>query len=872
MLSPGQVAEGEGLTPDLLQLSKPGGNPASAGTALPFKTLDQDARAAEVCSHGSAAPFYSDEVRSMADTLLSHDRLRVVCSPSVLPFETTSGLEPLDGPVGQDVAVEAIQLSAEMLHPRFNLFVFGPEGSGRHSTVLRILQKVAATRQAPNDWVYVNNFTEPDKPLVICLPPAEAPRLREAVADLVEDLATRIPAVLVSEDCQTRRTAIEQEFAMRHEAAFNDLVEGARQRHVAIMRTPMGFSLAPMQAGEVLKAEDMSALPEADRVKIEADIKATHEELEDFLASLPELGREQREAMAALNARMAGSAVKSAMARMHRSFAKIQVVQPYFEALYKDLIQNADLFLAWERASAEAPFPRGTAALHDDPRFHRFAVNVIVTHPEGSGAPVIVETMPTLANLTGRIDYMSQQGALVTDFTLLKPGALHRANGGFLVLDARRVLTEPFAWDALKRSLETRAVQITTAAERLGLIATTTMEPQAIPLDVRVVLVGDQQLLLLLSELDPDFGQFFRVAAEFADDMPRDAASMKLFARVLATVGAQEGLHPVARDGVAALIDASSRAAEDQQKLCLRTGEVLDLLREADHRAANDRSSAITGKHVADAIAARDRRLGRTRERLMEMVRDDRILIATTGSVVGQVNGLTVAEIGELRFGMPSRITARVRMGSGRVVDIEREAKLGGPIHSKAVLILSGFLAARYAADVPLSLWASLVFEQSYGHVEGDSASLAELCALLSALAEVPISQSYAVTGSVNQMGDVQPVGGINEKIEAFFRVCAARGLTGRQGVILPRGNLSNLMLRDDVVQAVADGQFQIHAVSHVDEAIAQLTGLTAGRRSVNGEFETGSINANIEVRLLDFADARAGLNMASVDPESPDG
>lgn len=807
----------------------------------------------------------------MADTLISHEKLRVVCSPSDLPFQTTSELSPLEGPVGQDIAVEAIRLSAEMRHPRFNLFVFGPEGSGRHSTALRILQDLAAARPVPNDWVYVNNFAEPDKPLAISLPPGEAPRLRDAVAALVEDLATRIPAVLVSEDCQTRRTAIEQEFASRQEAAFNDLVEAARQRHVAIMRTPMGFSLAPMKEGEVLKAEDMAAMPEADRDKVDADLKVIHEALEDFLASLPELGREQREAMAALNARMAESAVKSAMSRVNRGFVAIPVVQPYFEALRKDLIQNADLFLAWERTSAEAPFPRGTAALHDDPRFHRYAVNVIVAHQNGSGAPVVVETMPTLANLTGRIDYMSQQGALVTDFTLLKPGALHRANGGFLLLDARRVLAEPFAWDALKRSLETRAIQITTAADRLGLIATTTMEPKAIPLDVRIVLVGDQELLLLLSELDPDFGQFFRVAAEFAEDMPRDPASMELFGRILATVQGQEGLRPVARDGVAALIDASSRAAEDQQKLCLRTGEVLDLLREADHRAASDKSGVITGLHVAAVIAARERRLGRTRERLVQMVRDDRILIATTGSTVGQVNGLTVAEIGELTFGMPTRITARVRMGSGRVVDIEREAKLGGPIHSKAVLILSGFLAARYAADVPLSLWASLVFEQSYGRIEGDSASLAELCALMSALAEVPISQSYAVTGSVNQMGDVQPVGGINEKIEGYFRVCKEKGLTGRQGVLIPRANLANLMLRDEVVEAVAAGQFQIHAVSHVDEAIAQLTGLPAGRRTVNGEFETGSINGNIEVRLLDFADARAERTETSAEPDHLD-
>ena len=808
----------------------------------------------------------------MADTLVAQDKLRAVCSPTLFAFETTADLAPLAGPVGQDIAVEAIRLSTEMRHPRFNLFVYGPEGSGRQSSVLRIVQDVAASRPAPDDWIYVNNFAEPDKPLAICLPPGEGPRFRDAVAALVEDLASRIPAVLVSEDSQTRRAAIEQDFTLRREAAFNSLVESARKRQVAIMRTPMGFSLAPMHEGEVLKTEAMAAMPEADRLRIDADIEVIHEELDDFLVSLPELEREQREALAALNARMAERAVKSALSRMNRTFARTPALKPYLEDLRKDLVLNADLFLSWERSSAEAPFPRGATALHDDPRFHRYAVNAIVTHPKGSGAPVVVETMPTLANLTGRIDYMSQQGALVTDFTLLKPGALHRANGGFLLLDARRVLAEPFAWEALKHSLETRKIQITTAADRLGMIATTTMEPQAVPLDVRVILVGERQLLLLLSEMDPDFSQFFGVAAEFADDMPRDAGSMQLFSRILATTGGQEGLRPVARDGVAALIDASSRAAEDQQKLSLRTGEVLDLMREADHIAGKAGAGAITAAHVATVIAARERRLGQTRERLVEMVRGEKILIATTGSVIGQINGLTVAEIGDLRFGMPVRITARARMGSGRVVDIEREAKMAGPIHSKAVLILSGFLAARYAPDVPLSLWASLVFEQSYGWVEGDSASLAELCALMSALAEIPLSQSYAVTGSVNQLGDVQPVGGINEKIEGFFRVCSEKGLTGRQGVLIPRANLSNLMLRDEVVQAVAAGQFQIHAVSHVDEAIAQLTGLPAGRRSMNGEFESGSINANIEVRLLGFAEAQVGLAANAADRLSADG
>jgi len=796
----------------------------------------------------------------MVDTAVDVAQLRAVCDPASLPFETTAALEPLPSPAGQDSAVEAIRLAAGMRHRRFNLFVHGPEGSGRHSTVLRILQEEAVRRPLPQDWVYVQNFGDPDRPLAVCLPPGQGPKLRAAMAALVEDLAARIPALLVSEDYQNRRAALEQEFATRHEAAFDALTASARERQVAILRTPMGFSLAPMRDGEIVKAEAMAALPETERAKVEADIRTIHEELEDFLATLPELGREQREAMAGLNARMAAIAVKAAMARLMRAFGKTEALVPYFAALRADLIAHADVFLDWEKARSEAPFPRGLAALRDDPRFHRYGVNVMVTQDDGQGAPVVVETLPTLSKLTGQIDYMSLQGALVTDFTQIKPGALHRANGGFLVLDARRVLSEPFAWDALKRCLETQAIHVTTAADRLGLIATTTLTPEPIPLDLRVVLVGDRMLHVLLSELDPDFGQFFRVAAEFGDDMPRNAETVALFARVLGTVATQEGLRPVTREGVAALVDAASRLAEDQEKLSLRMSEPLDYLREADHLAGQDGAAAVTADHVAAAIAARDRRLGRTRARAQEMIARGSILIATSGSVVGQVNGLTVADLGDARFGAPVRITARVRMGTGRVVDIEREARTGGPIHAKAVLILSGFLSARYAPDVPLSLWASLVFEQSYGRIEGDSASLAELCALMSALAEVPVSQSFAVTGSVNQMGEVQPVGGINDKIEGFFDICRAQGLTGRQGVLIPRRNLSNLMLRPDVVQAVALGQFQIHAISHVDEAIAQLTGLPAGGRGMNGDFDSGSINANIEVRLLDFADARGSL------------
>jgi lon-related putative ATP-dependent protease len=803
-------------------------------------------------------------------TTLSAAALRARCDETQFDFETTATLVPLSALIGQERAVEAIRLSAGIRHRRFNLFVYGPEGTGRHSTVLQILEAEAASRPAPPDWVYVQNFANPDHPTALSLPRGLAPRLRAALWTLVAGLANDIAALFISEDYQNRRLVIEQEFAARHETAFAELRDRAQSHDVAIIRTPMGFSLAPMKEGEVLKADALKQLPASERDAIQKQVENIGQELEEFLISLPEMDKQHRSVVAQLNADMATSAVDAALAGVMAEFAAVEVLKDYFAALRNDMIAQADLLLAAGRQDDGSNFPAAESRVKEDPRLHRYAANVMVSHPDQGplGAPVVVETLPTLANLTGRIDYLPMQGALVTDFTLIKPGALHRANGGFLVLDARRVLSEPFAWDALKRCLETGSVRITTAAERLGLIATTMLEPEPVPLDVRVVLIGDRLLHLLLCELDPDFGEFFHVAAEFGGDVARSAGTIGLFARLVASLVAQEQLKPVTRAGVAALVDAATRAADDQQKLSLRVGAVWDILREADHLAAQAGAVAVDAPHVEAAEQAAERRVDLIRERMQEMIERGTILISIKGSAIGQVNGLTVAEIGAQRFGWPVRITARVRIGSGKVVDIEREVKLGGPIHSKAVLILSSYLATRYAPDTPLSLWASLVLEQSYGGIEGDSASVAELCALLSALAEVPLSQSLAVTGSINQMGEVQPVGGINEKIEGFFDSCRAQGLTGRQGVIIPARNVDNLMLRRDVVAAVAKGKFHVHAVSHVDEAIELLTGLPAGQRGMNGEFGDGTVNGNVEVRLLDFADAR----QAFARPESPDG
>ena len=803
----------------------------------------------------------------MADepTALVPDDLRRRCDPATLGFDTTDDIEPFDELTGQARAIEAIRLSAQMRHRRFNLFVHGPEGTGRHAAVSRLLAEAAAQRPVPDDWVHVHDFDAPDRPRALRLPRGMGAKLRRAVAELIDDLAQAIPALFESEEYQSRRAAIEEAFGSRNEKAFADLGKRARERGVAILRTPMGFALAPMRDGEVQKPDVIDKLPEKERAAIRDNAAKTQEELSAFLESLPRIEKEHRAAVAALNAEMAEQVVEMNLSELREGFAGIAVLDSHFDALRKDLIGNAELFMKAGKQGDDGPFPMASARVHDTPRFHRYAVNVMVSAPDDAvGAPVVVETMPTLANLTGRIEYMQQLGTLVTDVTLIRPGALHRANGGYLVLDARRLLGEPFAWDALKRCLETAEIRIIGAGERLGLSASGTLDPQPVPLDLRVVLVGDRFLMRLLEIHDPEFAQLFTVRAEFGQDMDWRADSQGLFARQVAALVRRDGLRPVAADGVAALIEVAAREAEDRQKLSLLLSPLWDVLREADHRAGQEGAKAIARSHVEGAEAARLRRSDSLAERIHEMIARDTLIIASRGSVVGQVNGLTVAELGGARFGWPVRITARVRVGAGQVVDIEREVKLGGPIHSKGVLILSGYLASHYLPETPLSLWASLVFEQSYGGVDGDSASVAELCALLSALAGVPLSQSLAVTGSVNQQGEVQPVGGVNEKIEGFFETCSAQGLTGRQGVLIPRRNVDNLMLRPEVVDAVAEGRFHIHAIGHVDQALELLTGLPAGQRGLNGEFPAGSVNANVEMRLLDFAAARRDFGRAT--------
>ncbi len=789
---------------------------------------------------------------------LDPEALRARCDPTQFDFETTEELPDLTDIIGQGRATEAIRFGLGIRRAGFNLYLLGEPGTGRRALLERLLAEKAAAEPVPHDWCYVNNFTEPHKPRALKLPAGMGMKLRAHMEQLMEDLRGAIPAAFESEEYQARRKELEEEIKEQQALAFERLRSEAERHGIALIRTPTGMAFAPTRDGEVLSPEDFQELPEDKRKRIEAVIATLEEQLEKLLLQLPQWRRQGQQRIRELDREITRVAVGHLIDDLKREYAALPQVLAYLDAVQQDVIEHAEDF----RRSDEAPqitffgvpLPRAAA-----PSLRRFQVNVLVDHAGSRHAPVVYEDNPSYQNLIGRLEHVAQMGALVTDFMLIKPGALARANGGYLVLDARKLLLQPFAWEALKRALTSREIRIESLGQALSLVNTVSLEPEPIPLDVKIVLLGERLLYYLLYHYDPDFAQLFKVAADFEESMPRDANSMRLYAQLIATLARREKLLPLDREACALVIEQGARFAEDAEQLSIRLQDITDLLHEADHWAREAGCPVIQRDHIERVVEAHLYRAGRVRERLLKEIERGTILIDTAGARVGQVNGLSVVTLGGYAFGHPSRITARVRLGKGEVVDIQREVELAGPIHFKGVLTLSGFLGARYASDVPLSLSASLVFEQTYGEVEGDSASAAELLALLSALAELPLKQSLAVTGSVNQHGEIQAIGGVNEKIEGFFDLCQRRGLNGEQGVLIPAANVKHLMLKREVIAAVADGRFHVYPVATIDEALELLTGTVAGERGADGLFPEGSVNRLVEDRLLAMAEqARA--------------
>jgi lon-related putative ATP-dependent protease len=785
---------------------------------------------------------------------LAIDRLYRPADPAALGFETTAELAPLPDLIDQPRARDAIGLGTCIDRPGFNIFAIGSGSARIQQSVLGMLKAAAMDRPAPSDWVYVNNFAEPHRPIAISLPAGRGPALARAVHALIEELKAALPTLFDSEDYQKRRAGIEQSIQARGQQAFAALNEKAAAQGIAILRTPMGFAMAPARDGKVVEPAAFNAWPEEQRKATREAIEVLEKDLEETLRAIPRLEKEVRDAVRKLERDTAQFALTQPIEEVKAAFADLPKVLAHIDAISADLLENVHLFTGQD-TQGENPM---LAAMRLSGALERYEINVLVTQADhGAGAPVIEELHPTLGNLVGRIEYLQMQGALVTNFRLIKPGALHRANGGTILLDARALLIEPFSWAALKRALSREQITIEDAGRFMGLATTVSLEPDPIPLDVKVVLYGDRMLYFMLAQYDPDIATYFKLLADFDDEIERSEDNEAMLARMIADIARRDRLHPLHRHAVARVIEQAARLADDSGKLTLLSERVRDIVTEADHWARAAGRDVIARDDIERAIEQHQRRGDRIRARGQEMILHEIALVATSGTAIGQINGLSVMSLAGNAFGRPSRITCRVRAGTGKIVDIEREVELGGPLHSKGVLILSGFLAGRFALESPMSLYASLVFEQSYGGVDGDSASSAELYALLSALSETPLRQDLAVTGSVNQHGVVQAIGGVNEKIEGFFDICAARGLTGTQGVMIPAANTRHLMLRADVVRACAAGRFAIYPIETIDQGIALLTGHPAGARGADGTYPEGSINRAVEDRLKHFADLR---------------
>lgn len=755
---------------------------------------------------------------------LAAESLRTPCTLEAVRFTTTADLPGLGADIGvpgQERARDAVKFGVGLRAPGYNVFVLGPPGVGKHTLVLDLVRARADTERLPDDWVYVQNFAQQHRPRALRLPHGVGVGFRDEVRRFKEDARASIAALFESDEYRNRAEQIDTEITEQQHQAFESLGTDAAAQQIALIQTPMGFSLAPVVNEEVMTNEQFTQLPPEEKARIESSMKTLQERLQKVIRQVQQLQKTKRGSIKDLGRDMCQTTVAALVDDLRRDCAELPGVLDWLQQLQADVLEHLDQF---RRSPDAEPNPM---TIDQEQFFSRYDVNVVIGDCDGCvGAPIESEDNPTYPNLLGRIEYVARFGTLVTDHNQIKPGALHRANGGYLLLDAQRLLTQPYAWDGLKRALRTGEIRTESIGQAYGVISTAALEPEPIPLDVKVFLLGDRALYYLLVAYDREFGELFRVPADFEDEVDRTPELEALYAQLIATIAGREGWLPLERAAVARTIEEAAHWAGDAQRMSAHLEELTDLLHESDYRARGEQAVAITGQHVQGAIDARRARSGRVRERVQDAIRRGDLHISTSGEVTGQVNGLSVSMSADQAFAFPTRITANTRMGDAGVVDIQREVALSGPIHSKGVLILASLLATRYSPERPPSLSATLVFEQTYGSVDGDSASIGELCALLSSLGGFPLRQSLAVTGAVDQHGRALPIGAVNEKIEGFFDICVTRGLTGEQGVVIPAANVRHLMLRSDVVEAVAAGRFNVYAVASVDEALGVLSGL----------------------------------------------
>ncbi len=778
---------------------------------------------------------------------LPAEKLRRKCSPESLGISDSSQIQTVKSIIGQERAVKALLFGLGIKDKGFNIYVSGRPGTGRTTAIERFLEEAAAKQPTPFDWCYVNNFRDSYHPHVMKLSAGYAVKLKQDMEKLVAQITRDILNSFESDNYADQRQEVLKGIEQQKDQMLQNLNEQARQHNFAIQATPSGLLTVPTRNGKPLTEAEFMALKPEEREQIANTQTEFTETIESVLRQVKGLDKNASEVLQNLDREVVLFTTKHLLADIREKYQQFPDVQAFLDLVQADILEHIPDFKpeTEEQTSQPLPLPRSKP----DP-LKRYKVNVLVDNTEHQGAPVVIERNPIYSNLFGKIEQEAQFGVVTTDFTLIRPGSLHRANGGYLVLPVEETIANPLSWQSLKRALQDHEITIEDASEKLGMVSTKSLKPEPIPLSVKVVLVGRPDVYQALMAYDEHFTELFKVKADFDTEMQRTSEHVRDYVAFISRLCEDEHLLHLDACAMARIVEHGSRLAEDQEKLTTHFGLIADVLREASYYASQDQATLVSDAHVRQAIDERFNRSALVQERIQMMILRDEIKIDVDGSCCGQVNGLSVLQMGEIEFGQPSRITVSIGLGRDGLVDIEREAKLGGPLHTKGVLILSGYLTEKFAQETPLSLSARLVFEQSYTGVDGDSASSTELYAILSALSDLPIQQGIAVTGSVNQKGEVQAIGGVNEKIEGFFDICVAKGLTGRQGVIIPESNVSNLMLKEPVVEAVQNGKFHVWPVKTIEEGIEILTGCSAGERLPEGGFSEDTVNGRVEKRL----------------------
>ncbi len=783
---------------------------------------------------------------------LKPEQLKPHWDPDILPFETTEEIEPVCDIIGQERAVRAMEFGIKIKKKGYNLYISGVSGTGKTSYAKEYINKIAKDEKTPDDWCYLYNFDNPSNPIAVNLPAGKGKQFQQDIHQLISELKIEIPKAFRGQDYENEKTLMIKKLQDERSKIFNKFSEYAREQGFQVNISNSGIYFIPIVDGEPMEEEEYNKLDDDTKKHINEKLTQIQLEAVDMVRRIRELEKDVKKQAAELDNRIGLFAVGLRIDGLKEKYKDYPKIVEYLENLKKDIIENIDEFRE-EEAEETNPFVnvlrRGTSGIKN-----KYTVNLLVDNSHIEGAPVIVEFNPTYNTLFGSLEYENRFGLVSTDFTLIKPGSVHLANGGYLILQAKDILSTPFLWEGLKKILKTKSISIENLRDQLGLVSISSLKPEPIPIDIKVVLIGSDYLYQLLYELDEDFRKLFKIKVDFDDEMPASRHNLICLAGFISGLCKRENLLPFSKDAVIKVAEYSSRLVEDQHKLSTRFNNIIEILIEANAWAQMEGQKLVNGENVKKAIREKEYRSNKYDEKWMEMLKDGTIMIDTDGEVVGQINALSIIEMGDVVFGKPLRITATTFMGESGIVNVEREVAMSGTTHSKGVMILSGYIGEQYAQEVPLALNANITFEQLYGEVDGDSASSAELYAILSSLAEVPIKQGIAVTGSVNQKGEIQPVGGVTHKIEGFFNLCKKRGLTGEQGVIIPRKNIHNLVLKDEVIEAVREGKFHIYPIDHIDEGIEILMGLPAGKKLEDGFFEKGSVHEKAYNKIRQYA------------------